>query len=177
MNFLLSLNLAPEPFWWRLPSQTKCSVFLTSIQGRAEIPFLAGRVFPFLKRGGEKKRSPRAAPDKLSLLRLSSKSSGDVISSSLGYRNNIYPSCSQYPASAAQCCGSVTSGCSGWRRGVQTQAWNTSPAGTAGQHPRKMARTRSEGGGQWLIPLHSDRTCQSKREALTLAEIPSTALL
>lgn len=111
MNFLLSLNLAPEPFWWRLPSQTECSVFLTRIQGRAEIPFLAGWAFPFLKK--RRRKGAQGQPVTLSLLRLSSQSSGDVISLSLGCRNNIYPSCSQYPASAARCYVSVTSGCWG----------------------------------------------------------------
>lgn len=40
----------------------------------------------------------------------------------------------------------------------------------------KRPGTRRGGGGQWLIPLRSSQTCQSKRGALTLAEIPSTAL-
>lgn len=41
----------------------------------------------------------------------------------------------------------------------------------------KRPGTRREGGGQWLIPPRSSHTWQSKRGALTLAEIPSTTLL
>lgn len=59
LNFLLSLNLAPEPFWWRLPSQTMCSVFLTRIRVRVEIPFISRLGFLLLFSGKKKEKEPK----------------------------------------------------------------------------------------------------------------------
>lgn len=135
LNFFLSLNLAPEPFWWRLPSQTMCSVFLTRVWVRTEIPFVCRLGFLLLFSG--KKKSKGAQGQTTTNRASSSKPSKGMFSSSSWYRNNIYLSCSQSTASAAWCmCVRHTCGCLGWWRWVQTQPCNMRLAGTAGHRPR-----------------------------------------
>ena len=62
LNFHLSLDLAPEPFWRRLPSQTMRSVFLTSVRVRVETPFVSRVGFLLLFSGKKKEKEPKGRP-------------------------------------------------------------------------------------------------------------------